>query len=257
MRDGGKQQQQRLGSRAVQAAFLIALIVLWYLATTRWRVSPLLLPNPVPVLADFGDILTTGEFIGDLRVTLSELAAAFAISGSCGVIVGYLISRSHYRMAVFEPLFAGIYSIPIILFLPLYILFFGLGPASKIALGATISFFPIALNTVAGFGYVDKIFVVAARSMGASDYQLFRHVLLPAALPIILTGMRIGFTIALLSIIGSETIASLAGLGHRIVHLAEGMEMARMFAYIVFVVAIAAILNALVSALEARARRAR
>jgi ABC-type nitrate/sulfonate/bicarbonate transport system permease component len=78
---------------------------------------------------------------------------------------------------------------------------------------------------------------------------------MPAALPIILSGMRMGFTIALLSIIGSETIASLAGLGHRIVHLAEGMEIARMFAYIVFVVLIALILNTLVSALEARGRR--
>jgi ABC-type nitrate/sulfonate/bicarbonate transport system permease component len=97
--------------------------------------------------------------------------------------------------------------------------------------------------------------VTAARSMGASDVQLFRYVLLPAALPIILTGMRMGFTVALLSIIGSETIASLAGLGHRIVHLAEGMEMPRMFAYIAFVVAIALILNTIVSALEARGRR--
>ena len=172
-----KERQGRLASRAVQATFLIVLIVLWYLATTRWRVSPLLLPNPVTVLHDFWDILRTGEFIGDLRVTLTELAAAFAIAATSGVIVGYLISRTQYRIRVFEPLFAGIYSIPIILFLPLYVLFFGLGPASKIALGATISFFPIALNTIAGFGYVDKTFVVAARSMGASDYQLFRHVL--------------------------------------------------------------------------------
>src|SRR5262244_180629 len=195
------------------------------------------------------------RFLGDLRVTLTELAAAFAIAASCGVVVGYLISRSQYRMRVFEPLFAGIYSVPIILFLPLYVLFFGLGPASKIALGATIGFFPIALSTAAGFGYVDRVLVVAARSMGASDIQLFRYVLLPAALPIILTGMRMGFTVALLSIIGSETIASLAGLGHRIVHLAEGMEMSPMFAYIAFVVAIAAILNALVSVLEARGKR--
>ena len=99
------------------------------------------------------------------------------------------------------------------------------------------------------------MYVVAARSMGASDYQLFRYVLLPAALPVILTGLRMGFTVALLSILGSETIASLAGLGHRIVHLAEAMEMARMFAYIVFVVAIAATLNTVVSTLEARGRR--
>src|SRR6478735_5213282 len=255
MTPSGKEREGRLASRAVQVAFLIALVTLWYLAATRWRVSPLLLPNPVAVLRDFWEILRTGEFIGDLRVTLSELAAAFAIAASCGVVVGYVVSRSQYRIRVFEPLFAGIYSVPIILFLPLYVLFFGLGPASKIALGATIGFFPIALNTVAGFGYVDKMLVVAARSMGASDYQLFRHVLMPAALPIILSGMRIGFTVALLSIIGSETIASLAGLGHRIVHLAEGMEIARMFAYIVFVVAIAMILNTCVSVLEAREKR--
>ena len=155
---------------------------------------------------------------------------------------------------MFEPLLAGIYSVPIILFLPLYVLFFGLGPASKIALGTTISFFPIVLNTIAGFGYVDRIFITAARSMGASDYQLFRYVLLPAALPVILTGLRIGFTVALLSILGSETIASLAGLGHRIVHLAEGMDMARMFAYIAFAVAIALVLNTVVSIARAPGR---
>jgi ABC-type nitrate/sulfonate/bicarbonate transport system permease component len=250
-----RKREKPLASRAVQVTFLIVLVALWYLATTRWKVSPLLLPNPVRVLADFWEILKTGEFIGDLRVTLGELAAAFAISATSGVIVGYLISRSQYRIRVFEPLFSAIYSVPIILFLPLYVLFFGLGPASKIALGATISFFPIALNTIAGFGYVDKVLVTAARSMGASDYQLFRYVLLPAAFPIILTGMRMGFTVALLSIIGSETIASLAGLGHRIVHLAEGMEMTQMFAYIVFVVMIAVFLNTLVSTLEARGKR--
>jgi ABC-type nitrate/sulfonate/bicarbonate transport system permease component len=111
------------------------------------------------------------------------------------------------------------------------------------------------LSTIAGFGYVDRIFVTAARSMGASDWQMFRHVLLPAAFPVILTGLRIGFTVTLLAILGSETIASLAGLGHHIVQLAEGMETARMFAYIAFAVMIAALLNTTVTALERRAKR--
>jgi ABC-type nitrate/sulfonate/bicarbonate transport system permease component len=242
-------------SRAVQALFLIALISLWTFATTWGHVSPILLPNPPSVLEELIDVLKSGEYIGDLRVTLTELAAAFAISMISGTVVGYLISRSPYSIKVFEPLMAGAYSVPIILFLPLYVLFFGLGPPSKIALGATISFFPIALNTIAGFGYIDKIFTVSARSMGASNYQLFRWVLLPAAFPVILTGLRMGFTVALLAILGSETIASLAGLGHRIVHLAESMDMARMFAYITFVVAIAAFLNAVVSSLEAKGKR--
>jgi ABC-type nitrate/sulfonate/bicarbonate transport system permease component len=250
-----RERRSKLASRAVQVAFVGAVLLLWYLGTTYWGISPILLPNPVKVWAELRDVLATGEFWPDLRVTLTELAAAFAISCTGGITLGYAISRSPYFIKVFEPLLAGIYSVPIILFLPLYVLFFGLGPGSKIAIGATISFFPIVLNTVAGFGYVDKIFVTAARSMGASNFQMFRYVLLPAALPVILTGLRIGFTVALLSILGSETLASLAGLGHRIVQLAEGMETARMFAYIAFAVGIAACLNAAVSGLERRSKR--
>jgi len=246
-----------IGSRAVQVGFLVAVFVLWYLATNRWGVNRLLLPNPISVWHQLVDVVSSGEYLPDLRVTLTELAIAFVLSMTTGTMVGFFVSRTRYAIRVFDPLFAGIYSIPIILFLPLYVLFFGLGPASKIALGATISFFPIVINTIAGFGNVDRTLVTAARSMGASDYQLFRFVLLPAALPVILTGLRMGFTVALLSIIGSETIASLAGLGHHIVQLAEGMDMARMFAYIAFVVIIAALLNGIVSYLEARGRRHR
>ena len=245
----------RWASRAVQALFLIVLISLWYSATTWGQVSSILLPNPLAALDELIVVLKTGEFVGDLAITLTELAVAFTISAIAGTIVGYLISRSPYAIKVFEPLMAGAYSVPVILFLPLYVLFFGLGPPSKIALGTTISFFPIALNTIAGFGYIDKIFITSARSMGASNFQLFRWVLLPAAFPVILTGLRMGFTVALLAILGSETIASLGGLGHRIVHLAESMDMARMFAYITFAVAIAAFLNAAVSGLEAKGKR--
>ncbi len=242
-------------SRLVQVAFLVGLVSCWYLASTRWGVNRLLLPNPLSVYADLLEILRSGEYIDDLLTTLGELAVAFFVAATGGVALGYVVSRSSYWTTVFEPLFAGIYSIPLILFLPLFVLFFGLGPASKIALGASIGFFPIVLNTIAGLGHVDRLFVTAARSMGASDYHLFRYVMVPAALPVVLTGLRMGFTTALLSIIGSETLASLAGLGHRIVHLAEAMEMARMFAYIVLVIAIAAMLNVGVSALEARGRR--
>jgi ABC-type nitrate/sulfonate/bicarbonate transport system permease component len=241
-------------SRLVQLGFVGLMLTIWFLATTEWGVSPLLLPNPVNVWYQLLDVVTSGEFVPDLIVTFTELAAAFAISVSLGVTLGYLISRSPYLIKVFEPLFAGVYAIPIILFLPLYVLILGLGPASKIALGATISFFPIIINTIAGFGTVDRTLMTAAHSMGANNIQMFRYVLFPAALPVILAGLRIGFTVALLSVIGSETIASLAGLGHRIVNLAENMEMARMFAYIVFVVAIVAFLNTVVSQLEARRR---
>jgi ABC-type nitrate/sulfonate/bicarbonate transport system permease component len=254
MSDGAK-PVSRAVVIAVQIAVPVVLVALWYLATTRWGVSRILLPNPVAALQALIRVLSTGAFLGDLRVTLFELAVAFAISASSGVIAGYFISRSTWRIRVFEPLLSSIYAVPLILFLPLYVLWFGLGPASKIALGASISFFPVALNTVAGFGHVDRTLVTAARAMGASDVQLFRFVLLPAAFPVILAGMRLGFTVALLSIIGSEALASLAGLGHHIVELSENMEMPGMFAYIFFVVAIAASLNLVVSTLEAWGQR--
>jgi len=244
----------RLASHGVQIVFIFGVLFLWFLATNVWRVSSILLPNLFDVWWQLIEVIRTGEFIRDLRITLGEFAAAFAIATVLGVAIGYLISRSRYLIKVFEPLFAAIYAIPIILFLPLYVMVWGLGPPSKIALGATISFFPIVLNTVVGFGNVDRSLIAAARSMGASNLQMFRHVLLPGALPVVLAGLRMGFTVALLSVIGSETIASLAGLGHRIVNLAENMEMARMFAYIVFVIAIVAVLNAAISTIEAYAR---
>jgi ABC-type nitrate/sulfonate/bicarbonate transport system permease component len=245
----------RVAVRAVQIAVPVVLVTLWYLATTRWGVSRILLPNPVEVLHALAHVLATGEFIEDLRVTLYELVVAFAISATGGVAIGYLISRTGFRIRVYEPLLSAIYSVPLILFLPLYVLWFGLGPPSKIALGASISFFPVVLSTIAGFGHVDRMMITAARSMGASDLQLFRFVLLPAAFPVIIAGARMGFTVALLSIIGSEVLASLGGLGHHIVELSENMEPPRMFAYVAFVVAIAAALNFVVSRLEAWGRR--
>jgi ABC-type nitrate/sulfonate/bicarbonate transport system permease component len=244
----------RLASHILQVAFLAAILVLWLLATNVWGVSSILLPSPINVWHQLVDVLRTGAFIPDLRVTLGELAGAFVIAMLFGVTLGYFISRSPYLIKVFEPLFAAIYAIPIILFLPLYVLIWGLGPASKIALGATISFFPIVLSTIVAFGQVERTLVTAARSMGANNVQMFCHVLLPAALPVMLAGLRMGFTVALLSVIGSETLASLAGLGHRIVNLAENMEMARMFAYIVFVIAIVAFLNWVLSTLEGYGR---
>jgi len=252
---GRQRRNEALLTRAVQAAFVLVLVALWHLATTRWGVSHILLPQPAAVLRELADVLASGEYLGDLKVTLYEVAVAFVAATVSGTLTGYLLSRSAYLVRVFDPLLSGIYAIPTILFFPVFVLLFGLGPDSKIAIGTTISFFPIVLSTIAGFAHVDRILIVAARSMGCSDYHMFRYVLLPAAAPVILTGLRMGFILALLSILGSETIASLSGLGHRIVSLAELMKTERMFAYIVFAVAIAAALNAAVSAVEARARR--
>lgn len=242
--------------RLVQLLFVAAVLALWQFSTSEGLVSPILLPSLSSSWDEFVRVLETGSYWPDLSVTLYELAVAFAIAASSGCLLGYLVSLSPYSIRVFDPLFAGIYSIPAILLFPLYVLFFGLGAGSKIAIGATIAFFPVVLNTISGFAYVEKSYVTAAKSMGASGVQMFWSVMLPAAFPVVLTGLRIGFIIAFLAILGSETIASLAGLGHRIVTYAESMDPAKMFAYIFFAIFIAVLLNGAVSYVEGRVKRA-
>jgi ABC-type nitrate/sulfonate/bicarbonate transport system permease component len=245
----------RLPQRLVQIGILVVLLVTWYWETLPGGINQLLLPAPAPVFRNFWILLTTNSIWPDLAVTVREWITAFLIATIGGCTLGYVISRSGYAVRVFDPLLAGIYSIPAILLFPLYLLFFGLGPGSKIAIGSTIAFFPVVLNTIAGLSYVDKAYITAARSMGANDLQLFWYVMLPAAFPVVLTGLRLGCILAFLSILGGETISSLAGLGHRIVSLAENMESAQMFGNILFAVLMAFIVNGVVSYAEARGRR--
>ncbi len=233
-----------------QAAFFVVLFGCWFVSTESEFISSLFLPKLGNVAHEFKRIIVTGEAWAPLKVTLTELGFAFTNAIVCGTFIGYLVSRSPFLMRVFEPLFSSLFAIPLIIFYPLALLFFGLGPGSKIAIGSTLGFFPIVLNTITGFGHVDQTYLKAARSMGASGFLLFWRVLLPAALPIILTGLRIGFILTFLSIIGGETIGSFAGLGHEIVFHAEAMSTAKMFAYIIFIIIIAIILNSLVFYIE-------
>ena len=252
---GGARSGERWMYRLVQLGCLVALLLAWHVSTSAKIVNPILLPPLIASWHEFTDLIASGSYWPALRVTLTELVIAFAIAASLGCVMGYAVSLTRFTVRMFDPFFAGLYSIPAILLFPLYVLFFGIGEGSKIAIGATIAFFPVVINTIAGFDYVDRSYVRAARSMGASPVQMFWSVMLPAAFPVVLTGLRIGFILAFLSILGTETISSIAGLGHEIVTYAERIEPAKMYAYIFLAIIIAFLLNALVSFVERRARR--
>lgn len=233
-----------------QATFFGGILALWFGVTETGYVSPIFLPKVPNVVDKFFGLLTSGEWMSPLSTTLFEVASAFSIAVVSGVLVGFLVSRTRFASRVFEPLFSSLFAIPLIIFYPLAMLFFGLGVGSKIALGSVVSFFPIVLNTISGFNNVSPIYQRAANSMGASGFMLVRRVLLPAAFPVILTGLRIGFILCFLSIVGGETIGSLDGLGHKIVFNAESMNTAGMFSWIIFIVLIALGLNIAVQRLE-------
>jgi ABC-type nitrate/sulfonate/bicarbonate transport system permease component len=244
--------RRKFASRSLQLIFFVLILALWYGVTATGLVSGFFLPRPERVFQTFVNIIASGEAWPEFRITVLEFVIACPIAAILGTIAGYAVSRTVYRVRVYEPIFAGLYAIPIIVFYPISVLCFGIGPESKIAHGALFGFFPIALNTIQGFSRVDPVLLRLAASMGASPAKLLVRIMIPAALPTVLNGYRLGFMLIFLAIIGGETIASLGGLGHRIVWYAEGMETVKMFAYILLVIIIVVIMNALLSFIETR-----
>jgi ABC-type nitrate/sulfonate/bicarbonate transport system permease component len=240
--------------RLIQIGFVVTVFVLWYFSTATKSISHLFLPPLDSVYDELLRILREGQVAAALRTTLGTVAIAYCISVTLGISIGFGVTRSVYLMKLFEPLFSSLFAIPLGLLFPLFILFFGIGPESKVAFGATYSFFPVVLNTIAGLGYPNKKLVDAARSMGANSVQLFRRVLLPGAMPIMVTGLRIGFFVCFASVLGGETLSSLTGLGHQIAFTSELMEIGRMFAWILFAILVAFTLTMIVTYLESLRR---
>jgi ABC-type nitrate/sulfonate/bicarbonate transport system permease component len=243
--------RDRLLIRSIQLGLFASVFAAWYFATQS-GVRRILLPPPELVWREMQVLWTSGRLWSAAVVTLNEIWQAYAIAVITGVAIGFLVSRSRALVRIFEPVLAGVFAIPLTLFFPLFVVFFGIGPESKVAYAATQCFFPIALNTIAGFANVDDLYLRASRAMGASTLGQFRYIYLPAALPVTITGLRIGFFICIAAVLGAETLAALSGIGKSIALAAELMETARLYAWIAYVVTVSVTLNLLALAAEQR-----
>lgn len=243
------------GVRALQLGFAVLLFGTWIGVTQAHAINPLFLPAIPAVAHSLARLVATASFWAAIGITALTVAEAYLSAVAFGIAAGFFIGRSAKLTAAFEPVLSGVFAIPIALFFPLFVVLFGIGPGSKVAFGAVYAFFPIALNTIAGFGGVEALLLRAARSQGASKLQTFRHVYLPGALPVIFSGLRIGFFICLASVLGGETLSSASGVGHAIAHEGELLESAPMYAWIFVVIAVTLVLNVIVSAVESRAGR--
>lgn len=235
--------RDRLIPLATWGLVLVLIYAGWTYATGPGGVSRILLASPDLVFAKLREILSTGAFIAPMRMTLYECAMAFSLAALFGLSIGYTIARSRFWVAVFEPLLSSLFTVPMVMFYPLCVLYFGIGPNSKIFFGFSVAFFPIVLAAISGFSTVDPTFVQSARSMGATRLQLFRYVLVPAAFPVVLSGLRMGAVLTFLSVLGSETLGSMHGLGHEIHNASAMMQTAHMYAYILIVLVLALLLN--------------
>lgn len=242
-------------SGITQLIFLGCAVLIWFLITNSLWVSELLLPQPNRVGSRLLVLLSSGEWIEPLKITFSEVFTAFFLSSITAIGLGFFLSLSALWVRAFEPLLNAMNAIPAILFFPLFALLFGLDQGSKVALGFTISFFPILINSISAFTNVEPIHQKTARSLGASRWHYLRFILLPSSIPLIVSGLRMGLMLCFLSVLGGESIASYNGLGHQIAEASQAMDSELMYAWIVLVIAISFGLSMTLSQLERLGRR--
>ena len=206
---------------AESLAVPLAVLAIWELVCRFGKVSPAVLPPPTKVLSRWREYATSGELLHDTLASLLRVGVGFAIGTALALPAGLVLGASDRAHRLFNPLIQIVRPIPPIAFIPLAILWFGLGNPPAFFLIALGSFFPVLVSTVAGVRNVDAIYLRAARSLGASGFVLFRRVILPAALPQILTGIRVGIGVAFIVVIVAEMIAVNNGLGYRILEARE------------------------------------
>jgi ABC-type nitrate/sulfonate/bicarbonate transport system permease component len=195
------------------AAFLALWSLLAGLVVVLQLFNPIFLPGPWLVVGSLVELAAKGELWVHVRATLERVAVGFATGAALGVGLGLAAGRLRVVRDVVEPVVEMLRPIPPLAVLPLFIVWVGIGEPSKVGFITYATFFPIFLTTVTGVRQIDPLLLRAAESLGARGLRLFVRVILPAALPDILTGLRLGVALAFFVIVISEFIGAEHGLG--------------------------------------------
>jgi NitT/TauT family transport system permease protein len=220
----------------VAPVLAVALFASWELAAGREAIPTLFFPAPSTILQELGEVTRSGELPMHLGFTLSRMFLGLAWGASTGLILGMILGYSAKARAVIDPFIAAIHPVPKMSLLPLIMLIFGIGLFSKTLVVAIATFFPMTINTMAGVRDLDRNYYDVARLHGASSRRLFWRVVLPGALPMILTGGRLAMNRALGATIGLELITAHNGLGSMLFFAWQTLRTEELYATI-FVIA--------------------
>ena len=217
--------------------FVSPLVVLafWEVASRGGLVNPLFVPPPSLVFADIYALAVSRELFSALFASMRRVLSGFAIAVVVGTAFGILMASSRLMDEFVDPLVEFVRPVSPLALLPLAILWFGIGDASKIFLIALSCTFPILLNTYAGVKGIDIAFIRAASSLGANRVEVMRQIILPGSLPSILTGVRVSWGIALIVIIASEMVGAVNGLGYMVLDAQQTFKVERVFAGIIVI----------------------
>jgi NitT/TauT family transport system permease protein len=232
----------------------VALIAFWEWAAGR-LIREMYVSRPSAIVVRLYELFASGEILPHLWVTGQELVLGYTIGLAAGTIAGYGLGRSATLRHIFEPYIMAFYGIPKIALAPLFIIWFGIGIWSKVALAALMVFFLIFFNVYMGVRNVERELVDLARVMGANQRQLSRYVYLPAAMPHIIMGMRMALPYSVIGVIVGEFTSSTKGLGLFINQASATYDPAGVFAGIAILLLFIVVMNHLAGRLERRALR--
>lgn len=235
-----------------RAALLGAVLAAWEFLPRQGIMDPQLLPPLSDVLSTLGQLLQRPNVHTAIGVTAAEVIVAFIVAVPLGAALGVLVAENAYIGAVFKPLLFYVFSIPKSIFLPMFILVFGITFAQKVAYAAFTTTFVVLMSAAACVESVKEDYLLVARSCGATRMQILRRVYLPSMLPMLLETIRISMIFNFTAVMIAEMYASRSGIGHLIASWGENFQMRQLFAGIVLLAAIAILFNETVRLLEAR-----
>jgi ABC-type nitrate/sulfonate/bicarbonate transport system permease component len=233
----------------LRAAIILSVLAIWeFLSHSGWLYRDVV-PSLISIGEALGQLLAQPNYYYNLGVTAAEIGAAVAIGGISGMVVGLLLGANRFLSKAFENYLYYLGPTPKIIFFPVMIMWFGVGPESKVALGTLSCFFPIALSVAAGMRQIDKVLIRVGRSFQASTAQMVFKIYIPAMRHPIINGIRLGLGVALIGTLLAETKLSNKGIGFLIIQAYSTFDMPRMYAMLIvlFVLAIGA--NALIGRL--------
>ncbi len=233
-----------------QIGLLFGFLALWETAVRFQWIDPFFFPSPSSIAARIAGWVQDSDLWSDLGITLVETALSFVLGITGGTVLGIWLGLSRFASDVLQPFIKVFNAIPRVLLAPIYVIWFGLGLASKVALGFTIVVFVAFFNTYQGVREVNPVVLANARLLKASRTALLRHVYLPSATSWILSSLRVSVGMAVLGAVVSEYLGSSAGLGHRIAQAEGVMDAVGVFAGIVVLSVFVVALDAVVDRLE-------
>ncbi len=235
----------------VRLGVVILIFIAWEVIA-RWAGDPLFISPPSRVVASLGSVWDTDGVPAALRLTFFELGVAFVISVVIGLAIGLAVGLQPFAQRSLMPIILLLYGMPKITILPLFILYFGIGAASKIAFGVAHGVFPIMLAIIAGVQNLKPILLTSARSMGANRWQILRWVIFPHMIPSFFAGMRLGMSGVLLGVLLAELYVSTAGIGYFTEMFTENFDPTKLFGLIAMLAVMAIALNEIVRRAENR-----